>query len=236
MPRAAAAATYYAAREVSRRVLAPLAPPPLALALLSASAASAAALVVRAPADVYKLTQQTAAAPPDGAGDERGRAGGEAAEAAPAQAAALSAIEYVKLGAAAFPACIVADLPPLLLRTFIYSVVRSQLLANALPLPVDEALTVSVACAVALLTTPLDVLFRRCSSREGVSGPQFVSTNTTMPFARSSGVASKRHSKSFVPAVYRSTRFIRITVPFEGVAISRASSFTANCRSGRSMA
>ena len=135
VPRAAAAATYYAAREVSRRVLAPLAPPPLALALLSASAASAAALVVRAPADVLATRAQV-------------RRRGEEVATTTAEAAAV--------GFRRWPTLFAAELPYSLLR--ILGLAALDAAAPAGGGVVDAtARTVAVAVVAALLTTPLDV-------------------------------------------------------------------------------
>ena len=135
VPRAAAAATYYAAREVSRRVLAPLAPPPLALALLSASAASAAALVVRAPADVLATRAQV-------------RRRGEEVATTTAEAAAV--------GFRRWPTLFAAELPYSLLR--IVGLAALDAAAPAGGGVVDAtARTVAVAVVAALLTTPLDV-------------------------------------------------------------------------------
>ena len=135
VPRAAAAATYYAAREVSRRVLAPLAPPPLALALLSASAASAAALVVRAPADVLATRAQV-------------RRRGEEVATTTAEAAAV--------GFRRWPTLFAAELPYSLLRILGLAALDATTPTKGGVLDAT-ARTVAVAVVAALLTTPLDV-------------------------------------------------------------------------------
>ena len=136
MPRAAAAATYYAAREVSRRVLAPLAPPPLALALLSASAASAAALVVRAPADVLATRAQV-------------RRRGEEVATTTAEAAAV--------GFRRWPTLFAAELPYSLLRILGLAALDAAAPAGGGGVLDATERTVAVAVVAALLTTPLDV-------------------------------------------------------------------------------
>ena len=136
MPRAAAAATYYAAREVSRRVLAPLAPPPLALALLSASAASAAALVVRAPADVLATRAQVRRR-----GDE----------------VATTTAEAAAVGFRRWPTLFAAELPYSLLRILGLAALDAAAPAGGGGVLDATERTVAVAVVAALLTTPLDV-------------------------------------------------------------------------------
>ena len=136
MPRAAAAATYYAAREVSRRALAPMAPPPLALALLSASAASAAALVVRAPADVLATRAQV-------------RRRGEEVATTTAEAAAV--------GFRRWPTLFAAELPYSLLRILGLAALDAAAPAGGGGVLDATERTVAVAVVAALLTTPLDV-------------------------------------------------------------------------------
>lgn len=126
---------YFAAREVSRRALAPLAPPPLALALLSASAASAAALVVRVPADVLATRAQVR------------RRGKEVA---------TTTAEAATIGFRRWPTLFAAELPYGLLRILGLAALDAAAPAGG-GVADATARTVAVAVVAALLTTPLDV-------------------------------------------------------------------------------
>ena len=147
----AAAATYFAAREVSLRVLAPLAPPPLALALLSASAASAATLAVRAPADVLATRAQV-------------RRGEEVTTTAEAAA----------VGFRRWPTLFAAELPYGLLRILGLAALDAAAPAGG-GVADATARTVAVAVVAALLTTPLDVartrVLLRTAPGAGDAGP-----------------------------------------------------------------
>ena len=117
---------------------------------------------MRAPSEVYKLQKQARAVTDagDGGGDGDGGVFGGA-----------SLGDVALLGACAYPTCVAAELPPLVARVFCYKALSSALRAlgggalleegGVLPIADEAAAAVAVACAVAALATPLDVLRTR---------------------------------------------------------------------------
>ena len=112
--------------------------------------ASLAYWAVRAPADVLKQQQQLQSAAAEGSAVSPGE---EAGGALP-----VPLWRYIGLGARAYPACVIADVPATCARVATYRAWKEGLAAGAgVGLLQDEIVTVSIACAVAALTTPLDV-------------------------------------------------------------------------------
>ena len=161
------AGVYAATREVARRELGALVAASQiqsdAAALLAVVAASSVYWVVRAPSEVYKLQKQARAVTDDGDGDDSDGDGGVFGGA--------SLGDVARLGACAYPTCVAAELPPLVARVFCYKALSSALRAlgggalleegGVLPIADEVAAAVAVACAVAALATPLDVLRTR---------------------------------------------------------------------------
>ena len=98
----------------------------------------------------------------------------------PPQLPAYEPSDYLQLAIAAFPACVAADLPAIFARVLAFQSLRQSDWLVALtaastaaasspsplpPLLVEELLTVGIACVVALLTTPIDVVRTRTLQR-----------------------------------------------------------------------
>ena len=102
----------------------------------------------------------------------------------PPQLPAYEPSDYLQLAIAAFPACVAADLPAIFARVLAFQSLRQSDWLVALtatstaastaaasspsplpPLLVEELLTVGIACVVALVTTPIDVVRTRTLQR-----------------------------------------------------------------------
>ena len=162
------AGVYAATREVARRELGALVAASQiqsdAAALLAVVAASSVYWVVRAPSEVYKLQKQARAVTDDGRRRRRRRRRRRLWW-------RVARRRRARLGACAYPTCVAAELPPLVARVFCYKALSSALRAlgggalleegGVLPIADEVAAAVAVACAVAALATPLDVLRTR---------------------------------------------------------------------------
>jgi hypothetical protein len=132
-------------------------------ALAAVTAASCAYWVVRAPSEVVKLRQQ--------AGKQQIERAASTTAAIPVVESSYAPTDYLRLCAAAFVPCVVADLPSIYARVLSYQAIKGGWLSGATssmalpPLVIDEILAVGIACTVALLATPIDVVRTRTLQR-----------------------------------------------------------------------